>query len=251
MDRLFCQVLNYAGCRPSEALELSSGRVLVKEKAMVFRSLKKRRKDSRGRIKQPQFPTEPVPEPLIEYLDLVYSIRTLQKKYKGLDTPLWTMSRPTAYRLMKRVMIRAGINGKQTTGKRLRHRFGVAMVTGKSLTPVKLNLELIVGGDVNTFAISSDSSFVAYRADADTDGVDELYLASIPDGATMKLNSPLPGQGKVSTCQISPSSTHVVYIADQNVEGQKELYAVEVDVSSSETTGETCFPVPRKNAESL
>jgi hypothetical protein len=34
---------------------------------------------------------------LIENLDLVYGIRALQKKDKGLDIPLWTKSRPTAY----------------------------------------------------------------------------------------------------------------------------------------------------------
>jgi len=41
--------------------------------------------------------------------------------------PLWTMSRPTAYRLVKWVMARAGIVGKQATGKGLRNGFGVAM----------------------------------------------------------------------------------------------------------------------------
>jgi len=64
--------------------------------------------------------TVPVPEMLIENLDLVYGIQALQKKGKGLDIPLWTMSRPTAYRLVKRAMDRAGIAGKQATGKGIR-----------------------------------------------------------------------------------------------------------------------------------
>jgi len=97
------------------------------EQALVFRTLKKRKTDARGRIKQPQFRTVPVPGVLIENLDLVYGIRALQKKGKGLDIPLWTMSRPTAYRLVKPVMDRAGIVGKQATGKGLRNGFGVAM----------------------------------------------------------------------------------------------------------------------------
>ena len=98
MDRLFCRLLHFTGCRPSEALELTVGRILVEEMAVVFRSLKKRKKDSRGREKQPQFRTVPVPEILIEQLDYVYEIRRLQKKSAGSDVPLWTMSRPTAYR---------------------------------------------------------------------------------------------------------------------------------------------------------
>lgn len=68
--------------------------------------------------------TVPIPKMLIENLDLVYGIRALQKKGKGLDIPLWTMSRPTAYRLVKRAMDHAGIVGKQATGKGIRLRRG-------------------------------------------------------------------------------------------------------------------------------
>ena len=100
MDRLFCHVLHFSGCRPSEALELAPRRVLFDEQALVFRSLKKRKFDTRGRTKQPQYRTVPVPNILIENLDLVYGIRALQKKQRGLDIPLWSMSRPTAYRLV-------------------------------------------------------------------------------------------------------------------------------------------------------
>lgn len=153
MDRLFCHVLHYSGCRPSEALELVPRRVLVDEKALVFRSLKKRKKDARGRTKQPQFRTVPVPEVLIENLDLVYGIRALQKKQKGLDISLWTMSRPTAYRLVKRVMIRAGIVGKQATGKGLRHGFGVAMVTAKKPLPIHVLSQLMGHTDTKTTEI--------------------------------------------------------------------------------------------------
>ena len=96
MDRLFCHVLHFTGCRPSEALELAPGRILVEEKALVLRCLKKRKQDTRGRVKQAQYRTVPVPEMLIENLDLVYGIRALQKKGKGLDIPLWTMSKPPA-----------------------------------------------------------------------------------------------------------------------------------------------------------
>jgi site-specific recombinase XerD len=46
------------------------------------------------------------------------------------------MSRPTAYRLIKRVMSRAGIEGKQATGKGLRHGYGVAMVTAARPLPI-------------------------------------------------------------------------------------------------------------------
>jgi len=90
---------------------------------------------------------------LIENLDLVYGIRALQKKQKGLDIPLWSMSRPTAYRLVKRVMDRAGIVGKMATGNGLKHGFGVAMVTAKKPLPVHVLSQLMGHTDTKTTEI--------------------------------------------------------------------------------------------------
>jgi len=47
---------------------------------------------------------------LLESLDLVFNVRQRQST-KQRDDKLWPMSRPTAYRLVKRVMNRAGIEG--------------------------------------------------------------------------------------------------------------------------------------------
>ena len=60
------------------------------------------------------------------------------------------MSRPTAYRLVKRVMARAGITGKQATGKGLRHGFGVAMVTGDKPLPIHILSRLMGHSDTQT-----------------------------------------------------------------------------------------------------
>lgn len=152
-DRMFCQLLHYTGCRPTEALQLIPRRVLIDEVSIVFRSLKKRKFDGRGREKQPQYRTVPVPSILIEHLDLVFDLRAQQKKGKDLDTPLWSMSRPTAYRLVKRVMDRAGIKGKQATGKGLRHGFGVAMVTAKKPLPLHILSQLMGHSDTKTTEI--------------------------------------------------------------------------------------------------
>ncbi|MEW8646575.1 MAG: site-specific integrase [Candidatus Thiodiazotropha endolucinida] len=152
-DQMFCRVLHYTGCRPSEALELVTGRVLMDEKALVFRSLKKRKEDSKGRPKHPQYRTVPVPKDIVKDLDFVFGVRKMQKQGKKLDDPLWTMSRPTAYRLVKRVMDRAGIKGKQATGKGLRHGFGVAMVTAKKPLPLHILSQLMGHSDTKTTEI--------------------------------------------------------------------------------------------------
>ena len=142
-ERLYCLVLHYTGCRPSEALELTPARILMDEEAILIRSLKKRKLDNRGRVKQPHYRTVPVPPLVTTYLDMMFDIRTLQARKKTADQRLWNMSRPTAYRLVKRVMARANIHGKQATGKGLRHGFGIAMVTAKRPLPIHVLAQLM------------------------------------------------------------------------------------------------------------
>lgn len=145
IDRMFCHVLHYSGCRPSEALELMPERILIndKTKGIKFRSLKKRAFDSKGRKKLAQYRIVPVDINVLERLDLVFDVRTKLKSKVEASKPLWSMSRPTAYRLVKRVMDRAGIVGKQATGKGLRHGFGVAMVTGPNPLPIHILAQIM------------------------------------------------------------------------------------------------------------
>jgi Tol biopolymer transport system component len=95
-------------------------------------------------------------------------------------------------------------------------------------SPVKLNGSPVGGGDVTApFHISPDGRRVVYRADQDTDGVDELYGVSL-DGSSspIKLNGDLTGGGNVYfDFQISPDSEVVVYRADQDLDEVIELYA--------------------------
>ena len=143
IERMFCQMLYYTGCRPSEALELTTGRVLIDEKSIIFRCLKKRKKDGKGRVKQPEYRTVPVPNIFIENLDLVFDIRRRQKKKERLKDVLFPFSRPTAYRIVKSVMNLANIKGKQATGKGLRHSYGVSMVSGSKPLHIHILAQLM------------------------------------------------------------------------------------------------------------
>lgn len=93
-------------------------------------------------MKLPEFRTVPVPKVLVDSFDYVFDIRRIHRKNKGQKIPFGTMSRPTAYRLIKRVMYKAGIKGKQATGKGLRHGFGVAMVSGPKPLPIHILSQL-------------------------------------------------------------------------------------------------------------
>jgi len=152
-NRIFCKVLYYTGCRPSEALELSPSRILIDSKDIVFRTLKKRKIDGKGRVKQSEFRTVPVPENLIDIFDLVFDIRKLHRRQERLNKPFWSMSRPTAYRLVKRVMSRANIKGKQATGKGLRHTFGISMLAGRKPLPIHILAQLMGHSSTKTTEI--------------------------------------------------------------------------------------------------
>lgn len=153
IERMFCQVLHYTGCRPREAIELAYERILIDECSIVFRCLKKRKTDNQGRIKQAQYRSVPVPKLLIENLDLVFGIRKVQAKKKQLSERLWPKCRTTYYRMIKDVMARADIHGLMATGKGLRHGFGVAMVTAKKPLPIHILSRLMGHSDSKTTEI--------------------------------------------------------------------------------------------------
>lgn len=58
------------------------------------------------------------------------------QKINAPASPLWTISRATGYRAVKRVMKRAGITGEKAAPKGFRHGFGVAMIQAGMPLPV-------------------------------------------------------------------------------------------------------------------
>jgi integrase/recombinase XerD len=100
--RSFCSTLHYTGCRISEALALTPKSIDLSGKVIVFESLKKCR---RG-VYRPM----PVPPELLDTLDVVPSVRELQRKGGArLNEPLWPWSRMTAWRRIQQVIDTAGI----------------------------------------------------------------------------------------------------------------------------------------------
>ncbi len=142
-NRVFCTILHYTGCRPSEALELKAKSISFSERTIVFRTLKKRAVDNRGRKKLPQYRTIPVPDNVINEIDLVFDLRRLQNDSDLNNELLFKMSRTTAWRMVKTVMLNAGINGKQATAKGLRHAFGIAMLSGDRPAPLHIVRDLM------------------------------------------------------------------------------------------------------------
>ena len=108
-EALFCLTIYYTGCRISEALALRPQAVDLEARAILIRSLKKRDKHEIRRIPAPAF--------------LVKALLEIATERAGAS--LWTFSRTTGWRTVKRVMKAAGISGIHATTKGLRHGFGV------------------------------------------------------------------------------------------------------------------------------
>lgn len=148
--RLFCQVMHWTGGRLSEVAELTGSRIDVRRNSIIIRTLKQRKYTRSGELKAPKFREIPIPTELIEQLDLFFDLRgKARRNPKLLDQHLWPsekhpnqpMHRSTAWRIIKRVMTIAGIEGKQATAKGFRHGFGVAMaIAGKDVYQIQYQM---------------------------------------------------------------------------------------------------------------
>jgi integrase/recombinase XerD len=146
--RSLCMTLAYAGCRLSEALELTADRVDLAAGVLIFESLKKRRPGV--------FRAVPVPSSLLEALNLVHGIRELQVgRGKGRGVRLWPWSRMTGWRAVHGVMEAAGLEGPQASPKGLRHGFGVAAVSAG--IPLNLVQKWLGHAQLTTTAIYADA----------------------------------------------------------------------------------------------
>ncbi len=153
---LFCSLLHYTGARPTELRELTVDRLDLDSSIVALRSLKKRKFTNKGEIKQPQYRSVPIPKRIMESLALACSLRARQKQ-KGAQTDyLWSsdtkpgqpVDAATAYRWVKRAMLKAGITGKKASAKGLRHALGVHLVS-KGI-PITLIRDILGHTDTKT-----------------------------------------------------------------------------------------------------
>jgi integrase len=151
--RVFCRLLHDTGCRLTEALELTPNRVNVDEYSIIFRTLKQRELDNDGNKKAPKYREVPVSKELIDQIDLKFNIRMLQRKKVERDRSLWNMSRTTAWRTVKRVMKRAGIDGVHATTKGLRHGLAIKLLTSENPAPPSIVKDIMGHSHISTTEI--------------------------------------------------------------------------------------------------
>lgn len=146
--RTLCLVLAYTGCRISEALDLTAQRIDIEAGAIIFESLKKRRRGVYRAV--------PVPPYVIDALDLVHGLREAQKgRNGGRNSRLWEFSRTSAWRYVAAVLNDAGVEGPQASPKGLRHGFGVQAVS--SDVPLNMVQKWLGHAQLTTTAIYADA----------------------------------------------------------------------------------------------
>ena len=148
----FCLLLAYSGCRPSEALELTKGRIDEEMRAVVIRSLKKRQDAAVYRV-------VPLPDDVLA---------KLREHNADLDPGhrMWPWCRTTAWSVVKNVMHSLEISGTHACPKGLRHSFGVAAIqAGVSLNLVQrwLGHESIETTAIYTNVVGDEERAIATR----------------------------------------------------------------------------------------
>jgi site-specific recombinase XerD len=108
----FCLALAFTGARISEVLALSTERIDTSNEAIVFETLKQR--------KRGVFRAVPAPRRLIDFIIGVTTTSDLEPY-----ALLWPWGRTTAWKHVKRVMKNAGIADALCKPKALRHGFAI------------------------------------------------------------------------------------------------------------------------------
>lgn len=104
----FCLTLAFTGARISEVLALTPSRIDAADEAIIFETLKQRKKQIYRAV--------PVPRTLISLLT-TYNVRK--------EGRLWSWGRTNAWKVVKAVMRKAGIVENLCKPKALRHAFAV------------------------------------------------------------------------------------------------------------------------------
>jgi integrase len=119
--RAFMLTLFHTGCRISEALNLLPGHIDGAVSALVFETLKRRKRGC--------YRTVPVPEKFVRGLLEIAAAKPPGAK-------VWSFSRSTAHRMIKAKMREAEISGGMAMPKGLRHSFAVACLSVKIPLPL-------------------------------------------------------------------------------------------------------------------
>ena len=89
---------------------------------------------------------------------------------------------------------------------------------------MRLNPDLVAGGDVIAFAIGPNGNRVVYQSDQASDERFAIRSVPISGGPVTLISGPLVAGGDVTNFEIAANGRDVVYLADQQVDEEFSLY---------------------------
>lgn len=134
----FCLTLAFTGARISEVLALTASRIDAVDEAIIFETLKQRKKHV--------FRAMPIPREMLPLL-VSHSV--------GNTGPLWPWGRTTGWKVVKAVMQRAGISESLCKPKALRHAF--AIEAGQKGIPLNIVQRWLGHARIETTAIYAEA----------------------------------------------------------------------------------------------
>jgi integrase len=146
-EALFALTLTWTGARVSEVLALTASSFQVEGGTVAMQTLKRRKHHVRE---------VPLPPELMAALDRHFGLSNRRRDPRDADHRLWPWHRVTAWRLVKRVMLRSGVEGRQACPRGLRHAFGVGSL--QSGVPLNLVQRWLGHARISTTAIYADAS---------------------------------------------------------------------------------------------
>lgn len=98
---------------------------------------------------------------------------------------------------------------------------------------IRLNPDLVTGGNVTSAVFNFDKSKIIYRADLVLDEVFRVYSVNLDGSDNTEINDVLGADQSVLNYTISPTENKVIYLADQDTAGVIELYVVTIGSNTS------------------
>ena len=144
---LFALTLAWTGARVSEVLALTPTSFQVESGVLAIETLKRRKHHVRE---------VPIPPGLMTALERHFRFSDKQRDPRKADSRLWPWHRVTAWRLIKRVMRRSSITGRQACPRGLCHAFGVG--TLQAGVPLNLAQRWLGHARISTTAIYAEVS---------------------------------------------------------------------------------------------
>jgi site-specific recombinase XerD len=144
---LFALTLAWTGGRVSEILALSAASFMIEGGIVAVETLKRRGHHVRE---------VPIPPELMAALNRHFKLAALQRDERQSERRLWPWHRVTAWRIIKRVMRRSKIAGRQACPRGLRHAFGVGSL--QAGVPLNLAQRWLGHARISTTAIYAAAS---------------------------------------------------------------------------------------------